>query len=143
MDALNPPADQVSAPEITPDSPRRFINRELSWLAFNTRVLEEASNRRHPLLERVRFLSISAANLDEFYMVRVAGLVDMLHMRSALLSDDGMTPAEQLAAIRERASTLMAHQQDVWAALQDDLREAGIAVLDGAELTEGERTWLG
>ena len=142
MDALNPPADQVSAPEITPDSPRRFINRELSWLAFNTRVLEEASNRRHPLLERVRFLSISAANLDEFYMVRVAGLVDMLQMRSALLSDDGMTPAEQLAAIRDRASTLMAHQQDVWAALQDDLREAGIAVLDGAELTEGERTWL-
>ena len=142
MDALNPPADQVSVAEITPDSPRRFINRELSWLAFNTRVLEEASNRRHPLLERVRFLSISAANLDEFYMVRVAGLVDMLQMRSALLSDDGMTPAEQLAAIRDRASTLMAHQQDVWAALQDDLREAGIAVLDGAELTEGERTWL-
>ena len=90
----------------------------------------------------MRFLSISAANLDEFYMVRVAGLVDMLQMRSALLSDDGMTPAEQLAAIRDRASTLMAHQQDVWAALQDDLREAGIAVLDGAELTEGERTWL-
>jgi polyphosphate kinase len=142
MDALNTPADQASAPEITPDSPRRFINRELSWLAFNTRVLEEASNKRHPLLERVRFLSISAANLDEFYMVRVAGLVDMLQTRSTLLSDDGMTPAEQLVAIRDRASNLMAHQQDVWAALQDDLREAGIAVLDGTELTEGERAWL-
>jgi polyphosphate kinase len=140
MDALNS-ADPASL-EITSDSPRRFINRELSWLAFNTRVLEEATNKRHPLLERVRFLSISAANLDEFYMVRVAGLVDMLQTRSTLLSDDGMTPAEQLAAIRDRASDLMAHQQDVWAALQDDLREAGIAVLDAGELTEAERSWL-
>ena len=140
MDALN--SDPASSLEITPDSPRRFINRELSWLAFNTRVLEEATNKRHPLLERVRFLSISAANLDEFYMVRVAGLVDMLQTRSTLLSDDGMTPAEQLVAIRDRASALMAHQQDVWASLQDDLREAGIAVLDAGELTEAERTWL-
>jgi len=140
MDALNS-ADPASL-EIPPDSPRRFINRELSWLAFNTRVLEEATNKRHPLLERVRFLSISAANLDEFYMVRVAGLVDMLQTRSTMLSDDGMTPAEQLVAIRERASILMAHQQDVWASLQDDLREAGIAVLDASELTEAERTWL-
>ena len=140
MDALNS-ADPALL-EITSDSPRRFINRELSWLAFNTRVLEEATNKRHPLLERVRFLSISAANLDEFYMVRVAGLVDMLQTRSTLLSDDGLTPAEQLAAIRDRASALMAQQQDVWAALQDDLREAGIAVLDSGELTEAERTWL-
>lgn len=140
MDALNS-ADPASL-EITSDSPRRFINRELSWLSFNTRVLEEASNKRHPLLERVRFLSISAANLDEFYMVRVAGLVDMLQTRSTLLSDDGMTPAEQLLAIRDRASALMANQQDVWASLQDDLREAGIAVLDSGELTEAERSWL-
>ncbi len=140
MDALNS-ADPASL-EIPPDSPRRFINRELSWLAFNTRVLEEATNKRHPLLERVRFLSISAANLDEFYMVRVAGLVDMLQTRSTLLSDDGMTPPEQLVAIRDRASTLMSHQQDVWASLQDDLRQAGIAVLDSDELTEAERSWL-
>ncbi len=140
MDALNS-ADPASL-EIPPDSPRRFINRELSWLAFNTRVLEEATNKRHPLLERVRFLSISAANLDEFYMVRVAGLVDMLQTRSTLLSDDGMTPPEQLIAIRDRASTLMSHQQDVWASLQDDLRQAGIAVLDSDELTEVERSWL-
>ncbi|HSI02743.1 MAG TPA: RNA degradosome polyphosphate kinase, partial [Reyranella sp.] len=127
---------------ITVDSPRRFINRELSWLAFNHRVLEEASNPRHPLLERVRFLSISAANLDEFYMVRVAGLVDMLPNRSTLLSDDGLTSGEQLAAIRERASILMAEQQRVWAALQGELREAGIAVLAGTELSQGERAWL-
>jgi polyphosphate kinase len=142
MDALNTTADQTPIPEIASDSPRRFINRELSWLAFNTRVLEEASNPRHPLLERVRFLSISAANLDEFYMVRVAGLVDMLQTRSTQLSDDGMTPSEQLSAIRDRASILMAHQQDVWAALQGELREAGIAVLDAGELTGDERNWL-
>jgi polyphosphate kinase len=124
MDALAPEV----AGAVTADSPRRFINRELSWLAFNSRVLEEASNTRHPLLERVRFLSISAVNLDEFYMVRVAGLVDMLPNRSTLLSDDGLTPAEQLAPIRERASILMAEQQRVWATLQGELREAGIAV---------------
>ncbi|MCW5734369.1 MAG: RNA degradosome polyphosphate kinase [Enhydrobacter sp.] len=138
MDALNPDATGA----ITSDSPRRFINRELSWLAFNTRVLEEASNPRHPVLERVRFLSISAVNLDEFYMVRVAGLVDMLPNRSTMLSDDGLTPGEQLAAIRERASSLMAEQQRVWATLQGDLREAGIAVLAASELTESERIWL-
>src|SRR3954465_5690270 len=138
MDAL---ASELAG-AITADSPRRFINRELSWLAFNHRVLEEASNPRHPLLERVRFLSISAVNLDEFYMVRVAGLVDMLPNRSTMLSDDGLTPAEQLAAIRERASIVMAEQQRVWAALQGELREAGIAVLEGNELSESERTWL-
>ena len=129
MDTLSAPAPAEQAAAITADSPRRFINRELSWLAFNTRVLEEASNSRHPLFERVRFLSISAANLDEFYMVRVAGLVDMLPNRSTLLSDDGLTPAEQLAAIRDRASILMDEQQRVWATLQGELREAGIAVL--------------
>jgi polyphosphate kinase len=138
MDAL---ASGVAG-AITADSPRRFINREISWLAFNGRVLEEASNPRHPLLERVRFLSISAGNLDEFYMVRVAGLIDMLPNRASLLSDDGLTPGEQLAAIRERASILMTEQQRVWGALQGDLREAGIAVLKGQELTEGERSWL-
>ncbi|MBS0523696.1 MAG: RNA degradosome polyphosphate kinase [Proteobacteria bacterium] len=138
MDAL---ASEVAG-AITADSPRRFINRELSWLAFNSRVLEEASNARHPLLERVRFLSISAANLDEFYMVRVAGLVDMLPNRATLRSDDGLTPGEQLAAIRERASILMTEQQRVWGILQGELREAGIAVLAGAELTASERAWL-
>jgi len=142
MDALNTTDSGEPALAITANSPRRFINRELSWLAFNTRVLEEASNPRHPLLERVRFLSISAANLDEFYMVRVAGLVDMLPNRATLLSDDGLTPAEQLAAIRDRASTLMTAQQHVWTALQGELRGAGIAVLSATELAESERTWL-
>src|SRR5258708_24678058 len=142
MDALTPTPSPAPALEIAPDSPQRFINRELSWLAFNMRVLEEASNKRHPLLERVRFLSISAGILDEFYMVRVAGLVDMLQTPSTLLSDDGMTPAHQLVAIRERASTLMAHQQEVWANLQDELREAGVAVIEPGELTETERSWL-
>ena len=142
MDAISTPqaADQGAA--ITADSPRRFINRELSWLAFNTRVLQEASNPRHPLLERVRYLSISAANLDEFYMVRVAGLVDMLPNRGALLSDDGLTPAEQLAAINDRATIVMDEQQRVWATLQGELREAGIAVLSRSELADSERTWL-
>ncbi len=142
MDALSQTPPPSATGPITADSPRRFINRELSWLAFNTRVLEEASNPRHPLLERVRFLSISADNLDEFYMVRVAGLVDMLPTRGTVLSDDGLTPVEQLAAIRERASILLAQQQQVWAALQDELREAGIAVLEAAELSEPERAWL-
>ena len=142
MDTLSAPAPAEQAAAITAESPRRFINRELSWLAFNTRVLEEASNSRHPLFERVRFLSISAANLDEFYMVRVAGLVDMLPNRSTLLSDDGLTPAEQLAAIRDRASIQMDEQQRVWATLQGELREAGIAVLAANELTTTERSWL-
>jgi len=142
MDALDTTIDPTLALDIGRDSPRRFINRELSWLAFNMRVLEEASNKRHPLLERVRFLSISADNLDEFYMVRVAGLVDMLQTRSTMLSDDGMTPAEQLLAIRDQASSLMARQQDVWAALQDELREAGVAVVGSDELSATERAWL-
>ncbi|MBS0547848.1 MAG: RNA degradosome polyphosphate kinase [Proteobacteria bacterium] len=142
MDTLSTPTPADQAAAITADSPRRFINRELSWLAFNTRVLEEAGNARHPLLERVRFLSISAANLDEFYMVRVAGLVDMLPNRSTMLSDDGLTPAEQLAAIRDRASILMAEQQRMWAHLQAELRDAGITVLSAGELAEAERTWL-
>jgi polyphosphate kinase len=144
MDVLSTvsPLDVDGTTAITADSPRRFINRELSWLAFNTRVLEEASNPRHPLLERVRFLSISADNLDEFYMVRVAGLVDLLPTHATQLSDDGLTPAEQLTAIRERASVLMAQQQQVWATLRSEMREAGVSVVDAAELTEVERVWL-
>ncbi|HJQ56055.1 MAG TPA: RNA degradosome polyphosphate kinase [Vineibacter sp.] len=137
-----PAADDSRAAPDQLLEPSRLINRELSWLAFNTRVLEEASNPRHPLLERVRFLSISANNLDEFYMVRVAGLRDMLPTRGSQRSDDGLSPTEQLAAIRAAASNLMRTQQTAWDSLCQELRRHGVAVLDDAEITEAERTWL-
>jgi len=127
---------------LDPKSPRRFINRELSWLAFNTRVLEEATNPHHPLLERVRFLSISANNLDEFYMVRVAGLRDMMRSGIQTVSDDGLTPQQQLVAIRETVTALINKQQTVWAKLRTELRREGIAVIEGDELTADEKSWL-
>ena len=127
---------------IAPDSPRRFINRELSWLAFNERVLEEASNERHPLAERLRFLAISAANLDEFYTVRVAGLKAQVSAGVKTPGQDGMTPSQQLDAIGVRASGLMAAQQVVWQALRRQLRAAGFALIEPEELAADERGWL-
>ena len=125
-----------------PDGPSRFFNRELSWLAFNWRVLDEARNPRVPLLERLRFVSISATNLDEFYTVRVAGLRELMREGNSSLSDDGLTPAEQLALINADARRLMGAQQSVWNRLRHDLEREGIVILSRQRLTRAEETWL-
>ncbi len=121
----------------------RFINRELSWLAFNERVLEQAGDESHPLLERLRFLSISAVNLDEFYTVRVAGIRGQIAAGVRELSQDGLSPEEQLVEINTRANRLMAGQARVWSRLVGELRRKGIVVLDPADLTDDDRTFVG
>ncbi|WP_339829841.1 RNA degradosome polyphosphate kinase [uncultured Parvibaculum sp.] len=132
----------AAAPAIGMDNPERFINRELSWLAFNMRVLEEAQNTNHPLLERLRFLSISASNLDEFFMVRVAGLRGQVSAGVETLSQDGCTPAQQLDRINAMANELMGEQQKQWDGLRREMREAGIAVIEPQEVTPDEFSWL-
>jgi polyphosphate kinase len=127
--------------QATPEQ-SRFINRELSWLAFNERVLEESANTAHPLLERLRFLSISAGNLDEFYMVRVAGLKAQLRAGVTARSPDGLTPAQQLARIAEAAGELVNAQQAQWRNLRQSLREASIAVIQPEELNDADRAWV-
>lgn len=146
MDDYNPDhiTDDFSREiETEPGSENRYFNRELSWLAFNERVLEEACNPAHPLLERLRFLSISGANLDEFFMVRVAGLKGQQLQGIERRSDDGMTPGQQLTAITERANRLMDEQQRVWSQLRSALTSADIAVLSESEIDGEIAIWLG
>jgi polyphosphate kinase len=123
-------------------SPERFMNRELSWLEFNARVLEEASNNQHPLLERLRFLSISASNLDEFFMVRVSGLSEQFRANVVVVSDDGMSPAEQLVKIAVRVDRLTAEQQRQFQNLSKELKGVGIQIAGASDLSDIDRSWL-
>ena len=132
----------LSSEEVAAFGPERFINRELSWLDFNHRVLEEAENLRHPLLERVRFLSISASNLDEFYSVRVAGLIGQAKAGVIRPSPDGRTPAQQLAEIAIRGGALVADQQRIWTDLLASMAKAGIVLCQNASLSDDDRVWL-
>ncbi len=136
VEPSNPPKGAV------PAGPDRFYNRELSWLQFNRRVLEEAQNPNHPLLERVRFLSISASNLDEFYMVRVAGIVGQVRHRSRQSSQDGLSPRQQITAINRFAAKLVADKQSCWINLKKELAGAGLKIVEPQDLTSSERIWL-
>ncbi|MGZ8312259.1 MAG: RNA degradosome polyphosphate kinase [Allosphingosinicella sp.] len=142
MNAPSKPANDAEAPNVVKAEPAPYFNRELSWLAFNRRVLEEASNPAHPLLERLRFLSISGNNLDEFFMVRVAGLKAQQLLGVDEPSDDGLTPGQQLAAIAAESDALTASQQGVWSELRQLLREAGVSVLGLDEIGEEDGAFL-
>jgi polyphosphate kinase len=135
-------AAEQPAPIHPLEEPGRFFNRELSWLDFNTRVLEEAANPQHPLLERLRFVAISGSNLDEFYSVRVAGLVGQEREGVTSPSPDGLSPTQQLLAIHQRALALIQGQQEAWRTLRHLLRPAGLSVLDADELSEADVAWL-
>ena len=137
-----PRGETVVGPAPVPIGAARYYNRELSWLQFNRRVMEETQNERHPVLERLRFLSISASNLDEFYMVRVAGLYGQLGAGVVQPSQDGLTPAQQLAEINRFAAGLVGDQQACWNALKVELATVGIVIVEPKELLPAERVWL-
>jgi polyphosphate kinase len=140
---MNAPTDiKRSKAPASPDKVVRTFNRELSWLAFNRRVLEEAANPAHPLLERLRFLSISGTNLDEFFMVRVAGLKEQQLEGVEQPSYDGLTPTQQLLAISREADALAGEQQRAWLELSRLLGEQEFSVITPADLMDEERAWL-
>jgi len=134
--------EPVDIPQLDARSPARFFNRELSWLNFNWRVLEEAGNPRVPLLERLRFLSISATNLDEFYTVRVAGLRELAQAGNMTPAADGLTPAEQLVLINDDARRLLMAQQERLEALKHEMQQAGIEIVDATGLTGDDKAML-
>ncbi|MGQ0610827.1 MAG: RNA degradosome polyphosphate kinase [Paracoccaceae bacterium] len=135
-----PPA--VAMAEAETRGPRRFFNRELSWLAFNWRVLEEATHEEVPLLERLRFLSISGNNIDEFYMVRVAGLRALARAGNAVLSEDGRNPAEQLELINADARRLMQAQQTIFGKLRREMETQGITLCTRSKLSSRDLKFL-
>ncbi len=134
--------ETVLAETAPPTGPARFYNRELSWLQFNRRVLEEAKNEHHPILERLRFLSISASNLDEFYMVRAAGIYGQIAAGVTTTTQDGLTPAEQMAAINSFAAGLVADKQAIWRTIRTELESSGVKLVEPDDLTDREQVWL-
>ncbi|RYE10289.1 MAG: RNA degradosome polyphosphate kinase [Hyphomicrobiales bacterium] len=136
--------DEAATPDVEAlkSSPARFVNREVSWLQFNMRVLEEAGNKNHPLLERMRFVSISANNLDEFFMVRVAGLKGQLRAGLQKQSADGLTPAEQLDEIATLAQHLQLEQQDHWQTLREELFAKDVVIHEADDLTQDQIRYL-
>ncbi len=132
----------VTPPSASTARIERYNNRELSWLQFNARVLEEAGNDKHPILERLRFLSISASNLDEFIMVRVAGLHGQIAAKVRTVSQDGLTAQQQLTAINQQATELSAKQQSTWIEIRSAMAAAGIEIVAPAALSQAELAWL-